>query len=263
VIDAAGDAPTCTGSPLLTVDESPGNLLRLYTTLPLGGTDAPFLIDMGSPTSFVYAGIADGGIASCSPNGGHTAISCVPADLPGCPGVGETTPDNSVVRGTLGTDLVARGAALDLGIAQSRFWWWRTPPAPPAGATRVALQYNEGTGALVATGIKLDGRDVRLMVDTGSPHVLILSSTPRPNETVVHTADGNNNPVTLYTSTIQISFGAGSARTVAVDRADTFPDLEGLFAQLGGNVDGLLGLNALGHERIVISKGELAFVMGP
>ena len=46
-----------------------------------------------------------------------------------------------------------------------------------------------------------------------------------------------------------------------MDRAETFPPLE-TFAATVGNVTGLLGLNALGHPRIVISRETLAFVAG-
>jgi hypothetical protein len=254
------------GSPLRVYDESPGVLEEIFVDLPVAGKVAPFIVDMGSAMSFLsMPALADGGMGFTA-DAGATTISCVATPLPGLSGVALTsTPDGLPIGGGLGVDLVTRGAALDLRITDSLFTWWRTPPTPPAGATVVPLKLHTsndayGNNVLVASGIQLDGKDVRLMLDTGSPHVLILSATPRPNETVVQTEDGNGEPVTLYTSTISIAFGGGTPRTVAVDRAASFPTLEKTFAALNDGVTGILGLDALGHDRIVIAKDSLAFM---
>jgi hypothetical protein len=119
-----------------------------------------------------------------------------------------------------------------------------------------------GTGfnKMVASGIQLDGKDVRLILDTGSPHVVFLSSTPRAGETRIRGEDGNGEPLTLYESTIDISFGGGPARSVTVDRTESFPTLQKSIADIGEDISGLLGLSALGQQRIVISRDTLMFV---
>jgi hypothetical protein len=124
----------------------------------------------------------------------------------------------------------------------------------------LALQRSSGgDNRLVASGVQLDGEDVRLILDTGSPHVVILSKTPRPHEKTIQAEDAHGEPLTLYSSTIEIAFNGGPSYSVTVDRAASFPALEDTVAALG-NVVGLLGLDALGHDRIVISKDTLAFV---
>jgi hypothetical protein len=52
-------------------------------------------------------------------------------------------------------------------------------------------------------------------------------------------------------------------RHVPVDRTDAFPTLEGLIESLGGDIAGLLGLTALGHERIVIGETSMMLVLPP
>jgi hypothetical protein len=245
--------PTCKGTPLKVFDEKPGTLLQLAASLPTQSGSAPFLIDTGSAWSFVF------GTQNLS-----TELCCVSVSLPHVAGkVGWQLPDGTTPAGLLGSDLVSEGATLDLRIGENRLFWWRDPPEIPTAAARVPLEYRpigSMDAGLVASEIYLDGKKVRLMLDTGSPHVLIMSATPRPKEVEVHTFDGMGNPVTLYTSTIKISFAGGPERVVAVDRAETFPVLEQTIVDLGGDVAGLLGLSALGHQRIVLGRGLLAFL---
>lgn len=52
-----------------------------------------------------------------------------------------------------------------------------------------------------------------------------------------------------------------AGQTVAIDRAETFPSLEQLLKDVGGgDIIGLLGIDALGHKQVVISSSSLAFV---
>jgi hypothetical protein len=259
-----GVAAACNGSPLHAYDESPGVLEQIYVDLPSGSASAPFIVDMGSPISY-WAGLPlpEGGL-DLTLDGGTTTISCARETLPTLRGVTlGSDPDGVPFAGALGVDLVTRGAAIDLRIADSRFVWWHTPPSPPAGATVVPLTLYRSADAyntLVASGIQLDGKEVRLILDTGSPHVVLVSKTPRPGEVMIHSEDANGEPLTLYTSTIEVSFGGGPKHTVAVDRTASFPSLEGTIAVIGEDVVGLLGLDALGHRQIVISRDNLAFV---
>jgi hypothetical protein len=258
-----GAGATCQGSPLHVYDDSPGVLNQLWVGLPSGSTTAPFVVDMGSPISY-WAGppLPDGGM-DISPDGGTTTISCETRGLPTLRGVTLELEPGVPAAGALGVDLVRAGAALDLRITDGLFVWWQTPPPAPPGGTTVPLSLQTIPGAynrLVASGVRLDGKEVRLILDTGSPHVVLLSSTPRPGETRVPGEDGNGEQLTLYTSTIQISFGDGPTRTVPVDRAARFPTLEQTIGAIGPDVVGILGLSALGHERIVIARDLLTFV---
>jgi hypothetical protein len=128
----------------------------------------------------------------------------------------------------------------------------------------VVLPIEYRKGWLVASGIKLHGRDVKLVVDTGATNVIVVDKTPRDNEVREETVDGTASPIVLFHGTDEISFGGGrGTRHVPVDRTDAFPTLEGLIAQLGGDVAGLLGLTSLGRERIIISKESLIIMLPP
>jgi hypothetical protein len=266
-LDAGVDAATCIGSPLHAVDESKGVLEEIYVDLPTGqGGTVPFIVDMGGAFSYWTSAAAPDAGMSFVPDAGTTSISCVSATLPSLSGATlGTTEDGTPFAGALGVDLVTRGGVLDLRIRDGELVWLRETPPAPANATTLPLTLHTSnnpyaSNRLVASGVQLDGKDVRLMLDTGSPHVLIISAAPRPNETMIQTEDGNGEPVTLYTSTIEIALGGGAKHTVTVDRAASFPTLEKVFAALDDGVTGLLGLDALGHDRIVIAKDTLTFV---
>jgi hypothetical protein len=253
--------PTCSGSPLLVYYETPGSLLQLFASVSLDGTSAPFVVDMGSGYTFVRAPVDGGAIDDA----GMATISCASESLPGYPVPEFDTPDNQPVRGFVGVDQVARGAALDLRIAEKKLLVTKNPE-PVQNGVVLPLHFTAenpnpyGSNTLVASHVTLDGKDSHLLLDTGSPHVLILSSVARPNETKIDTFDGNGNPVTLYTSTIQIAFNGGPPKTVLVDRAASFPSLEKTAEAINDDVVGILGLDALGNERIVITKDTVSFV---
>lgn len=259
----ADGAPTCNGTPMIAAFSAPGALQRVYAELPFGSESEPFLIDMGSAVSVAFTK----GSGTFIPDAGATTISCVTASLMGygAPST-ETAPNGKPVRGLLGSDLVSRGATLDLRVAEERFFWWKNPPSVPTNATTLPIVMHEWMvgdyrdRGLVVSNITLDGAPVKLMLDTGSPRVLILSSTPRSNETIEQTTDGNGNPVTLYVSTTRIAFNGGAEVEVALDRAEHFPLLEDTAQKLGSDVVGLLGLGALGHERIMIARDKISFI---
>jgi hypothetical protein len=252
-------------APLRVYDEYPGAMERLYVDLPMGTSRVPFLIDTGS--NLTYRRIVEDAAAG-APASRLAALSCDPATFPRVTSQTQRfTPDDVAVGGTIGGDSLAKGT-LDLDIARGVFGWTPTPKPLPATAVTLPATFHESSdpwaeNMLTATGVRLDGVDVELLVDTGSPHVLIISKDARPNEEMIETYDGNGNPVTLYISTIEIAFGDGPPLIVDVDRAESFPALEKTFAALGGRVSGILGLGALGHERVVLSKTSVSFVPPP
>jgi hypothetical protein len=260
VAPATATASTCTGTGLRVYDEEPGILERLTVDLPTPQGPMQFMIDTGSAHSF-FTPVGDEG-----PTSTPTTIGCTPTSLKTMWGFTATTaPDGATIGGVLGADLVKNGGTLDLRVRERKLDWLFAKPDLPPNAITLPLTFSESADPwaehmLVASSVQLDGQDVRLLLDTGSPHVIIMSNTPRPNERVEHTFDGNGNPVTLYISTISIAFNGGPPETVLLDRAESFPALEETFAALGGSVTGIRGLGALGHDRIVIAKDQLSFV---
>ncbi|MEA2746496.1 MAG: hypothetical protein QOI41_639 [Myxococcales bacterium] len=250
-------AETCeTPAPLHVHHDDAGRVDRLHVQLPVRGSLGEFLVDTGSLKSFVTR--SDAGTDATA----DTTIFCRSTTLPIIarlrPG---TTPEGLSQAGVLGSDLVAHGSVLDLDLLGGHLSLYEPAPARPAGARLLPVEYRNGW--LVASGIKIDGRDVKLIVDTGASNVIVVGKTPRLNEVREDTVDGTASAITLFHGVGEMEVGDGVARHVPVDRTDAFPTLEGLIANLGGDVAGLLGLTAMGRERIIIGKDSLMLVLPP
>ena len=175
-------------------------------------------------------------------------------------GVG-MTPAGEPQAGVLGSDLVTHGAVLDLDLARGSLSWYQPARPIPPGAIVLPIEYRNGW--LVASGINVNGRDVKLVVDTGASNIILIDTVPRAGEVREDTVDGTASAITLFHGDGAITFAGDIARHVPVDRSDSFPTLEGLIANLGGDVAGLLGLTSLGRERIIISRESLVLVLPP
>jgi hypothetical protein len=250
-------APACEQpAPLLVHHDEAGRVDRLHARLTARGMLGSYLVDTGSLTSFVtHSGSEEGGSAS-------TVIFCKEMSLPIIgrlrPG---TTPSGERQAGVLGSDLVAHGAVLDLDLARGALSLYQPAREVPPGAIVLPIEYRNGW--LVASGIKVGGRDVKLVVDTGATNVILVDKLPRAGEVREDTVDGTASAITLYHGDGEVTFAGDIARHVPVDRTDSFPTLEGLIANLGGDVAGLLGLTSLGRERIIISRESLVVVLPP
>jgi hypothetical protein len=253
----AQPAPACEEpAPLLVHHDEAGRVDRLHARLTARGVLGNYLVDTGSLKSFVtYSGEESRPSAS-------TVIFCQETSLPIIarlrPG---TTPNGDPQAGVLGSDLVAHGAVLDLDLARGALAWYQPAREIPKGA--IVLPIENRNGWLVASGIKVGGRDVKLIVDTGASNVILVDKTPRAIEIREDTVDGTASPITLYHGDGEVTFAGDVARHVPVDRTDAFPTLEGLIANLGGDVAGLLGVTSMGRERIVISRDSLVLVLPP
>lgn len=254
---ATAATATCEApAPLHVHHDEAGRVDRLHVQLAARGTLGEFLVDTGSLKSFVTRS-GDGTDTSAS-----TTIFCRPTTLPIIarlrPG---TTPAGLPQAGVLGSDLVEHGSVLDLDLVNGRLEWYEPAPALPARAMMLPIEYRNGW--LVASGIKLQGRDVKLIVDTGASNVIYVGKTPRLKEVREDTVDGTASPITLFHADGDIDLGDGVTRHVPVDRTDAFPTLEGLIESLGGDIAGLLGLTSLGRERIIIGKTSMMLVLPP
>ena len=250
-------APACEEpAPLLVHHDDAGHVDRLHARLTARGVLGNYLIDTGSLKSFVtHSGEEQSSSAS-------TVIFCQSTTLPIIarlrPG---TTPNGDAQAGVLGADLIAHGAVLDLDLARGTMSWYQPARELPKGATVLPIENRNGW--LVASGIKVGGRDVKLVVDTGASNVILVDKTPRAIETREDTVDGTASPITLYHGDGEITFAGDITRHVPVDRTDAFPTLEGLIANLGGDVAGLLGVTSMGRDRIVITDDSLVLVLPP
>ena len=259
---AAAAAATCDAPATLHVHhDDAGRVDRLHAQLTARGSLGEFLVDTGSLKSFVTRS-GDGTDATAD-----TTIFCRSTTLPIIarlrPGM---TPDGRPQAGVLGSDLIAHGSVLDLDLVNGHLEWYEPAPAAPAAplpARALVMPVEYRNGWLIASGIKVEGRDVKLIVDTGASNVIVVGRTPRANEVREDTVDGTASAITLFHAEGAIDLGDGATRHVPVDRTDAFPTLEGLIQSLGGDIAGLLGLTAMGRERIVIGKDSLTLVLPP
>jgi len=250
-------APACTEpAPLLVHHDEAGRVDRLHARLTARGVLGNYLVDTGSLKSFV----THSGEEANEP--AKTVIFCQETTLPIIarlrPG---TTPNGEPQAGVLGSELVSHGEVLDLDLVKGALAWYQPAREVPAGAIVLPIELRHGW--LVASGIRVDGRDVKLVVDTGASNVILVDKSPRAHEVREDTVDGTASAITLYHGEGEVTFAGDLTRHVPVDRTDAFPTLEGLIANLGGDVAGLLGLTSLGRERIVISRDSLVLVMPP
>ena len=243
-------------APLHVHHDDAGRVDRLHVQLSAHGALGEFLLDTGSLKSFVTRS-GDGTDPSAD-----TTIFCQSMTLPIIarihPG---TTPTGLPQAGVLGADLVAHGSVLDLDLVNGHLEWYDPAPAPPARAMVIPIERRNGW--LVASGIKVQGRTVKLIVDTGASNIIVVGKTPRIGEVREDTIDGTASAITLYHAEGDVDLGDGVVRHVPVDRTDAFDTLEGLIANLGGDVAGLLGLTALGRERVIIGESSMMVVLSP
>ena len=251
---ATCEAPT----PLHVHHDAAGRVDRLHAQLSARGMLGEFLVDTGSLKSFVTRS-GDGTDTTAT-----TTIFCRSTTLPIIarlrPGM---TPNGLPQAGVLGSDLVAHGDVLDLDLTAGRLSWYEPAPGAPGPARAMVVPIERRNGWLIASGIEVDGRTVKLIVDTGASNVIVLGKTPRPGEVREDTVDGTASAITLYHADGEIDLGDGVTRHVPVDRTDSFPTLEGLIESLGGDIAGLLGLTSLGRERIIVGESSMTLVLPP
>lgn len=247
-------APSCDApTPLLVHRDSAGHVDRVHASLTARDRPGYFLLDTGSLRSFAtYEGNESSSTAK-------TVIACSATTLPIIarlrPG---STPDGAPQSGVLGSDLMAHGSVLDLDLRRGTLGWYQPAPKAPPGSVVLPIEWRNGW--LVASGIVVDGRSVKLVVDTGSTNIIWLDGTPRAGEVREETVDGTANKVVLFHGEGRVKLGDGETLPLPVDRTDDFATLKSLAMSLGGDVDGLLGMTALGRDRVILGRDALVIV---
>jgi hypothetical protein len=240
---------TTASAPLAVHKDDRGYIDRLHVTVEALNQDSAFLVDTGSERTFAIT-------TSWGPASTDAVIGCRSTSVPLVSRNSvATAPDGRPQRGMLGADLLAHDAYFDLDLRAGQLSWTGTAPEPPEVAIVVPIEWRNGW--LVASGIVVDGKARTLILDTGSPHVFLMGTTPRDGEQAVFDTDGTGASITYYVADGDVTLPGGAVQRIPVDRAADFPTLQNLITSLGGDIDGLLGLSALGDRRLVISKRSL------
>lgn len=255
----AGRVRACHEDPIpVRAKASAGVLNRLFVEVSRDEGPAAFLLDTGSSTTFLTV---PKGSRDPTRNAGEVTIGTCKKQLDGRPYATDEKIDGLQTIGTLGVDALLQGTSeLDLESRRIVRYFDGEVPSEISSWPTVPIDIVQG---LVLAHVSVDNHPLRLMVDTGSPHVLWLGQQGKPGDKEQKTSDAVGNILTLYLGQAQLELVTGAAETVPVLRAPSFPYLEETVRILGGNVDGLLGLSALGPRRIVFDARAGVLRIGP
>jgi hypothetical protein len=260
--DAQGDALACVLKTLPILVDSAEETYNVPVTE--NGNASALLVDTGSPATYVWLALPDGGVpdpgdaglgpdegigpadASCGtepdcvPDAGAVTIGCETVELPGYAQSPEGPVAGRPVVGTIGDDmLLAQPAWLDLVGNQLVF---HAPGDPfTQAAAWTATSMTRPYGYIRVEDVSFDGKPLKLLLDTGSPDCLWLGEEPAEGDVEITGIDALGQPVVMYISQVTVSIGTWSG-TVQVFKVPSFPYFQPLATAAG--VQGLFGVSA-------------------
>lgn len=240
------------------VEETDGTPLRLFVETRHAQQRAALLFDTGSSTTFLGV---EAGAPDPAPDAGELTIGACSVHVDGRPYPSDETIGDLRVVGTLGSDvLLATPSELDLGGRRLVRYAGDAVPAEIAGWPTVRFDRVRG---LILVHVTVDGKPLRLMLDTGSPHLLWLGEQGQPGDAPYRTRDAVGNELTFHLGRATLELAPGVTDAIPILRAPSFPYFEETVRILGGSVHGLLGLSALGPRRIVVDPRAGVLRVGP
>jgi hypothetical protein len=239
------------------------------------GKPSAFLIDTGSPSTYVWLPLPDGGISvpdagdagasgsggdaglavdaeiaepdascaveqGCVPDSGTVTIGCETLAVPGFAQAGLEPVAGRPVVGTIGDDMLLAGPTW-IDLVGNRVVFHGAGDPFPEAASWPAMSLTRPYGYVGVEGVSLNGTPVKLLLDTGSSAVLWLGVQPAPGDMEITALDALGQPVIMYVSKVTVSIGAWS-ETVQVYKVPSFPYFQPLATATG--VDGLFGVSA-------------------
>lgn len=264
------------GTVVLTACSGPGlrvnNVVPIVlTTTPETGSDeiggmivpvifdghrASLAIDTGSSLTFLYTGRDS---APYTPSAGRVTIGHESFDLPGRSFEAEDETGAHIV-GVLGAEFLL-DATTEFDPGRMLITRYKSGSVPDTqGWTRVPMEDVQGHIILTLT---IDGRDRRLMWDTGFPHLLLIGEGARPGDTETLAQDVAGGRLPIYSGFATLHVSGEPQRQVRALRAPRFPYFEGTVEALGGNIDGLAGQSVFGHRRLIFCREIGAMLVAP
>jgi len=236
-------------------DRSSGELGGMVVPIEIDGRPAKLAIDTGSARTFLYL---HGDAPEWIDEHALVRIGDEELMLPGRNLGPDVETDDEIV-GVLGADFfLARPTTFD----------------PSAGTiTRHAneerafdgvseLAY-EDVGQHVIVRLRADGEALRLMWDTGCPHLLWIGRDGRAGDAEQTAEDVEGGRFPMYVGTAEVEIAREPARAISTLRAPRFPYFEGTVRALGGGIDGLAGQSVFGWRRMTFDPRRRVIVLGP
>ena len=165
------------------------------------------------------------------------------------------------VIGTLGGDLFA-DHVVEVDLRKKRLIRYAANAPPAVPPTWPSLVIEVVRGIPLARAV-VDGKPVRLIVDTGAWNLQLLDRDAEVPADARSVRDVFGNAVQFASGQALLRLGDMAERQVSVSRTRAFPAFERQAAELGGGIDGLLGLSSLGASRILFDFPNGAIRLAP
>jgi hypothetical protein len=233
------------------VTSNGGEPSRLYLpVLEDGTTPEHIIVDCGtSRTWFTLTGAAQ----MWTPNAFVATIGGQLTSILGrnVPPFVETVDGRRAI-GALGNDFITSGPT-EIDVRRGVFK--RYPPGTEiaAAASWPTMRVRIKRGILLGEAV-IDGKLRQLQIDTGAPTTMLVGEEGHPGDTmrIVHDVLGHGYPVWDGHGDVTLAPGVESPNT-RISRAPEFPHFTLDVAQpLGEDLDGVLGLAAIGFRSIII-----------
>lgn len=114
----------------------------------------------------------------------------------------------------------------------------------------------------IAVRAEIDGTSRVLMVDTGSPHVLLVPVEGRPTDRATKVQDVTGEQIDAFIGDSDVKLGNETKRVPAY-RIPKWPYFESYQKDLHPEMAGLFGLSALGFRRVIIDARAGTMKLGP
>lgn len=158
--------------------------------------------------------------------------------------------------GTLGADEILRQPT-ELDLDHGCYTTFAAVPEYAARWPSIAVEVT--LGMLVST-IQVDGRPVKVLVDTGVDETIVITDEERPGPRF-EVQDVYGLPVVLVRGQATLRWQSLELGEVAIDRTKSFPTFDRL--GLGPTVRGMLGINSIGARRILVDAARSRILVEP
>jgi hypothetical protein len=264
-LDGPEEAACSSGTlPLLIKPEAdaPGAApYKLYVPATTDERPVVFLLDTGSPITFLHEPLRDGGSSvgdDLIADAGSAVLGCDRLTLLGTPVTQDPSFDGRPVAGTLGDErLLARPVHLDFGSGEVT---WHDPGVPFSGAAAwPSARFDRPGGYVRIHDVAFDGSPVQMFVDTGSPDSVWLGQKGQPGDTEVDGVDSQGDTFKMYLGTATVTIGSYQEK-VPVLRVPSFPYLQQAVDALHGQLNGLFGLSSFARGIIFDTDAQVVRV---
>src|SRR5688572_18964113 len=205
---SAGD-PSCPVGVLdLRIARHEGHPIRAFVDVTMDDERALFLFDTGDAVTHLTHSLGNPRVI---PRAGRVRLGCQTRSrlLDSRPFVALGHSEGLEVIGILGADAIGPGLT-ELDLRDQKLRLHDALPSDAAAWPTVPLELVEG---VMLTRATVDGRSVRLLVDTGTDTLLLLTDNPGPGQ-VVKTTDAGGRPLELVWGTALLRWAAPDASSV-------------------------------------------------